>query len=147
MKAYSIKFVSAVPSSSTPDIVLDTPSGQMIGRAVFVKRRNALMQQTRIKTVIFLSLLGFFLGVVALSFHHHDNTIFRPACAICKVKTSLSGTFNKVKIDTSPAVPSLFFSFAAITLGLSGIAPNGKTIFIDSQIVKIYPNKAPPLTF
>lgn len=131
----------------TPDIVLDTSAGQMIGKAVIVKRRNALMQHTRIKTVIFLSLLGFFLGVVALSFHHHDNVIFRTACAICKVKTSLSGTFGKTKVDASPAVPSLFFPLAAIILTLSGIIPIAKTVFINSQIVKIYPNKAPPLIF
>lgn len=129
------------------NILLDSPSGQMIGKPVFVKRRNALMQQTRIKTVIFLSLLGFFLGVVALSFHHHDNTIFRTACSICKVKTSFSGTFSKTKIETAPAATALLVSFAAISLGLSGIVPDRKTTFIDSQVVSIYPNKAPPFSF
>jgi hypothetical protein len=105
------------------------------------------MQQTRIKTVIILSLLGFFLGVVALSFHHHDNTIFRPACSICKVKASISGTFSKTKIDTAPAIAALLLSLTAIFLGLSGIAPDRKTAFIGSQIVRIYPNKAPPFPF
>lgn len=105
------------------------------------------MQQTRIKTVIFLSLLGFFLGVVALSFHHHDNTIFRTTCSICKVKTSLSGTFSKTKIDAAPAAAAFLVSFAAIFLSLSGIVPDRKTAFIDSQIVRIYPNKAPPFSF
>ena len=98
-------------------------------------------------TIIFLSLLGFFLGVVVLSFHHHDNTIFRPACSICKVKTSFSGTFSKTKIDSAPAAAALLVSFAAILLSLSGIAPDRKTAFIDSQIVRIYRNKAPPLIF
>jgi len=129
------------------DILLDSPSGQVIGKRVFVKRHKALMQHTRSKTVVFLSLLGFFLGVVALSFHHHDNTIFRTACSICKVKTSLSGTFNKTKIDTAPAAAVLLVSFAAILLGLSGIVPDRKTIFIGSQIIRIYRNKAPPFSF
>ncbi len=129
------------------NILLDIPSGQVLGKPVFVKRRNALMQHTRITTVIFLSLLGFFLGVVALSFHHHDNTIFRPACSICKVKTSLSGTFSKTKIDTAPAVAALLLSLTAIILGLSGIVPDRKTAFIDSHIVRIYRNKAPPFSF
>jgi hypothetical protein len=102
------------------------------------------MHQTRIKTVIFLSLLGFFLGVVAISFHHHDKAFLLPTCSICKVKTSFSGTFSKIKLDSAPAVASLCFSLTAIFLSLSGILPDRKTVFVHSQIVETYPNKAPP---
>lgn len=102
------------------------------------------MQQTKIKTIVFLSLFGFFLGAVAISFHHHDNAFLLPACSICKVKTSFSGTFSKIKVDTDPAVASLCFSLTALFLCLSGILPDRKTVFIDSQIVETYPNKAPP---
>lgn len=105
------------------------------------------MHQTRIKTVIFLSLFGFFLGVMAITLHHHDNAFSLPACSICKVKASLSGTFSKIKVDSAPAVAMLCLSLTAIFLCLSGIGPDRKTVFIDSQMVDTYPNKAPPFTF
>lgn len=105
------------------------------------------MRQTKIKTIVFLPLLVFFLSVVAISFHHHDNSFFLPACSICKVKASLSGTFSKIKINTVPAVASGYFLLTAFILCLSGIMPDGKSIFIHSQIVETYPNKAPPFSF
>ena len=102
------------------------------------------MHQTLIKNVIFFSLSGFLLAVLAISFHHHDSSFLLRSCSICKVKTSLSGTFNKVKVDSAPAVVSLHFFSIAIFLCLSGILPDKKTVFIDSQIAVTYPNKAPP---
>lgn len=105
------------------------------------------MQQTRIKTVIFLSLFGFFLGIVAISLHHHDNAFLLPACSICKVKTSLSGTCSKIKVDSAPGSAILCLSLAAIFLCLSGILPDRKDVFIDTQTAETYPNKAPPFTF
>lgn len=105
------------------------------------------MQQVRIKTVVVLSLFGFFLGVMAISFHHHDNAFLLPACSICKVKTSLSGTFNKIKVDSAPGAAIHCLSRAAIFLCLSGILPDRKDVFIDTQIAETYPNKAPPFFF
>ena len=108
------------------------------------KRYYQIMRQTRIKIVVFLSLLGFFLGIVAISFHHHDNAFLLPACSICKVKTSFSGTFSKIKVNSAPVTASISLSLVVIFLCSSGILPDRKTIFIDSQIVETYPNKAPP---
>jgi len=105
------------------------------------------MYQTRIKIIIFLSLFGFLLGVMAITLHHHDNAFLSPACSICKVKTSLSGTFSKIKIDSAPAVAILCYSLTAIILCLSGIPAHRITVFLDSQIAETYPNKAPPFTF
>jgi hypothetical protein len=102
------------------------------------------MQHPVIKKIIFLSLLGFFLAVLAISLHHHDNSFLLPTCSICKVKTSLSGTFNKIKFDSAPAVAGLHLLLMTIFLCLSGILPDKKTVFIDSQIAFTYPNKAPP---
>jgi hypothetical protein len=102
------------------------------------------MQQPLIKNVIFLSLFGFLLSVLAISLHHHDNSFLLRSCSICKIKTSLSGTFNKVKVDSTPAVVSLHLFSVAIFLCLSGILPDKKTVFINSQIAVTYPNKAPP---
>ncbi len=111
------------------------------------KKRILIMQQTKIKTIVFLSLFGFFLGVVAISFHHHDNAFLFPACFICKVKTSLSGTYSKIKIDSVPAVASNPFLVTVIILCLSGVASKGKNILFNSRIVETYPNKAPPFSF
>jgi hypothetical protein len=102
------------------------------------------MYQPLIKKVIFLSLFGFFLAVLAISLHHHDNSFLLPTCSICKVKTSLSGTISKINIDSAPAVDSLYLFSIAIFLFLCGILPDRKTIFIDSQIAVTYPNKSPP---
>ncbi len=102
------------------------------------------MHQNRIKIVIFLSLFGFFLGVMAITLHHHDNVFSLHPCSICKVKTCLSGNFSKINIDSTPAIVIWCFSLSAIFLCLSGILLDRKTVFIDSQTVRNYPNKAPP---
>ena len=64
------------------------------------------MYHSLIKKIVFLSLVGFFLAVLAISLHHHDNSFSLPTCSICKVKTSLSGTFSKIKVDSAPTVAS-----------------------------------------
>ena len=102
------------------------------------------MHNTQMKKVIFLSLLGFFLAVVVYSLHHHDNSFSLPTCSICKAKNSISGTFSKIKVDASPPVANLHLMTSTIFLYLSGILPDKKTVFIDSQIAVTYPNKAPP---
>jgi hypothetical protein len=102
------------------------------------------MHHPLIKKIVFLSLLGFFLAVVAISLHHHDNSFLLPTCSICKVKTSLSGTFSKIKVDATPAVAGFHLLLITIFLCLSGILPDKKTVFINSQIAVTYPNKAPP---
>ena len=105
------------------------------------------MRRTRINIIVFLSLLGFFLGVTAIAFHHHDNAFLLPACSLCKAKTSFSGTVNKLKANASPAVLILSFSLTAMLLCTSCLAPDRKKHFIDFQIIDTYPNKAPPFHF
>jgi hypothetical protein len=68
-----------------------------------------------------------------------------PTCSICKAKTSISGSFSKIKVDSAPAIDSYCLSLIAIYLCLSGILPDRKTVFIDSQTAGIYFNKAPPI--
>ncbi len=102
------------------------------------------MYYSLIKKIVFLSLVGFFLAVLAISLHHHDNSFSLPTCSICKVKTSLSGTFSKIKVDSAPPVASIHLLSMAIFLCLCGILPDRKAVFIDSQIAVTYPNKAPP---
>jgi hypothetical protein len=102
------------------------------------------MHHPLVKKIIFLSLFGFFLAVMAVSLHHHDKSFSLLTCSICKVKTSLSGTFSKIKVDSAPAVASLYLLLITICLCLSGILPDKQTVFIDSQMAVTYPNKAPP---
>jgi hypothetical protein len=102
------------------------------------------MRQVQIKNVIFLSLLGFFLAVLAIYFHHHDNSFLLRPCSICNVKTSISGTFNKVNIDSAPAVANIPFTLFWIFLCLSGIIFNRKNVFTDFPIALTPLNKAPP---
>jgi hypothetical protein len=102
------------------------------------------MHHPLIKKIVFLSLPGFFLAIMAISLHHHDNSFSLPTCSICKAKTSLSGTVSKVKIDSAPIVTSFHLLLTTILLSLSGILSDKQTVFIDSQIAVTYPNKAPP---
>jgi hypothetical protein len=102
------------------------------------------MHQTLIKKIVLLSMAGFFLAILAIAFHHHDNSFLLTSCSICKVKTSLSGTFSKNKIDVAPAVAAISLGSAAIFLSSSAVVPGTTTIFISYQVAYIYPNKAPP---
>jgi hypothetical protein len=63
----------------------------------------------------------FFLGVVSLAMHHHAPIFQLKSCAICKAKTSLSGTLNKDKADsllitatTSHCSEEIYFTFSRI---------------------------------
>jgi hypothetical protein len=105
------------------------------------------MRKALIRPVILLSLIGFSLGLLAMSFHHHNNKFLLPACSICKVKASLSGTFNKIKLDTSAGMAMLCLLLTEINLCLSGFLPAEKTVRLVSQAFGTYPNKAPPFTF
>ena len=102
------------------------------------------MHHPLVKKITFLSLFGFFLAVMVVSLHYHDKSFSVATCSICKVKTSLSGTFSKIKVDSNPTVASIHLFLITIFLCLSGILPDKQTVFIDSQIAVTYPNKAPP---
>jgi hypothetical protein len=98
-----------------------------------------------IKRIVLLSLSGFFLAILAVAFHHHDNTFLLRSCSICKVKTSITGTKSKNQIDSAPAVmvvsPGMVEVFPLLATAVHQITP----IFISSQLAYIYPNKAPPV--
>lgn len=96
------------------------------------------------KNIIFLSLTGFILAITAVAFHHHDNSFLLRNCSLCKVKTSISGTFSKNNVDSTPAADGFHLSSMVIFLFLSGIINAGKSNFIDSPIAFSYLNKAPP---
>jgi hypothetical protein len=100
---------------------------------------------TRIWRCIGLLLTScFFLGVVSLAMHHHDPIFQLKSCAICKAKTSLSGTINKDKADsplitatTNRCSEEIYFTFSRIEF-------HHETPFIASLLPNPFLNKAPP---
>jgi hypothetical protein len=98
-----------------------------------------------IKRIILLSVAGFFLAIMAVAYHHHDNAFFLRSCSICKVKTTTSGTTSKSKIDSAPAVTIGYLDLATVFPLLDTVVNEKTTNFISSQIGYIYPNKAPPV--
>jgi hypothetical protein len=129
--------------------LLDNLFGIMVQIKLFIRntRYHQTMHHPMVKKIVFISLLGFFLAVMVVSLHHHDNSFWSPTCSICKLKASINGAFNKIKVDSAPAVASLHLLFISIFLCLSRILHENKTIFINSQIAVTYPNKAPPFSF
>ena len=103
------------------------------------------MHHSLIKRIVLLSLSGFFLAILAVAFHYHDNTFLLRSCSICKVKTSNSGMMSKNKIDSAPAVTVASLGLVAVFPLLGTIVHENTPIFISSQIGYIYPNKASPV--
>jgi len=129
--------------------IVDKLCGVMVLLARFIKttRCHRTMLHPMVKKIVFISLMGFFLAVLIVSLHHHDNSFGSPTCSICKLKASLNGTFSKIGGSSAPAVASIHLLLIVIFLCLSGILHDKKTLFIDSQIAVTYPNKAPPFRF
>ena len=86
----------------------------------------------------------FFLGVVALAMHHHDVSFQLKSCAICKAKTSFSGTLNKVKVEPPIIMAIVNHCSEDIYFTFSEINDNHQTPFISSLLPNPFLNKAPP---
>ncbi len=102
------------------------------------------MYQSMIKKILLLALSGFFLAVVAVAFHHHDNAFLLKSCSICKVKTSISGTMSKKQLNSVPAMTAVSLGLAAVYPLWAPIAHKDTIIFISSHAGYLCPNKAPP---
>jgi hypothetical protein len=103
------------------------------------------MHHSRIQRIVFVSLTVFFLAVLAVAFHPDDNTFLLRSRTICKVKTSIPGTMNKSKIDSAPAVTVISLDLASVFALFANVAHENTNTFISSQVVDIWPNKAPPV--
>ncbi len=100
---------------------------------------------TRIRRGIGLLLTScFFLGVVALAMHHHDAFFQLKNCAICKAKTSFSGTLNKVTADHPLSIAMVSHCSEEIYFPFSRIILYHQTPFIASLLPNPFLNKAPP---
>lgn len=97
------------------------------------------------KKIVLLSLSVFFLAILAVAFHYHNNAFFLTACSICKVKTSITGTMSKYKIDPTPAAAVISIGLTAVFPLFAAVIHENTTLFISSHIADIWPNKAPPV--
>jgi hypothetical protein len=86
----------------------------------------------------------FFLGVIALTMHHHDAFFPLKNCAICKAKTSLSSTVNKIKADPPLSIVTVSHRPGAIYRTSSRMSFHYQTPFIASFLPNPFLNKAPP---
>ena len=84
------------------------------------------------------------MGLVALTMHHHDGYFLLKKCAICKAKTSFSGTINKIKADISASAVIESHTAAEVYLTTSRFKNNHPTPFIASLLPNSFFNKAPP---
>lgn len=86
----------------------------------------------------------FFLGMVALTMHHHNALFQLKSCAICKAKTYLSGALNKVTTDPLLSIASVNHCTNSIYHTFSPINFHYQTPFIDSFLPNPFLNRAPP---
>jgi hypothetical protein len=76
--------------------------------------------------------------------HHHDAFFQLKNCAICKAKTSFSGTLNKVMADYPPSIAAVNHRSTEIYFSFSQIILDHQTPFIASLLPNPFFNKAPP---
>jgi hypothetical protein len=88
----------------------------------------------------------FFLGMVALTMHHHNALFQLKSCGICKAKTYLSGAFSKVAMDPPLSIATVSHCPEAIYPTFSPINFHYQTPFIKSFLPNPFLNKAPPFT-
>jgi hypothetical protein len=86
----------------------------------------------------------FFLGVVALTMHHHNALFQLKSCAICKAKTYLSGAFSKITMDPPLSIALVSHWPEAIYRTFLPINVHYQTPFIDLFLPNTFLNKAPP---
>jgi hypothetical protein len=86
----------------------------------------------------------FFMGIVAFAMHHHNTYFLLKDCTICKAKTSLVGTLNKIIADLALAVTIDNHGSKEIHLTLSCLTYTHQRPFITSLLPNSSLNKAPP---
>lgn len=102
------------------------------------------MHLSVVKKIIFLSLAGFFVAIVAVAFNPQDDTFLLRSRSFCQARAAISGVVNKNQIDSAPAMTVASLGAAAIFLLSAPFVHTNTTIFISSRTGYIFPNKAPP---
>jgi len=104
---------------------------------------TAPKKQSLIREIIFLSIVGFFLVIIAGAFHYNDRTFLLRSRTVCKI-TAPAGTMGKNKISSSSAVLAVSLDSPAFCLLSAEIIGETTSVFIPSQTARIYSNKDPP---
>jgi hypothetical protein len=86
----------------------------------------------------------FFLGVVSLAMHHHDIFFQLKSCGICKAKTSISSTINKIKAEPPLTIATVNNCLEDVYFTFSQNKFYHQTPFIASLLPNPFLNKAPP---
>lgn len=105
----------------------------------------AAMQRSQIKKIILLSLFGFFLAIIAVAFCYDDNAYLARSRSISQVRNVSPGAGIKIKVDCNPACIFASLRLSDIIILSTPLVAIKTTIFIPSQVVCIFPNKAPPV--
>jgi len=88
--------------------------------------------------------LCFFMGALALALHHHDIPLTLKQCAICKAKSSTSGTL-KIKAALSDALADAHTGHESLDIDLAHVVPVHEESIIAISCPTSSYNKAPPV--
>jgi hypothetical protein len=105
---------------------------------------NHLFHSRLRRGIPLLLALCFLLGAVALALHHHDVLFQLKNCAICKVKTSLTGSFSKVKADLTHVALAVNPASEEICLPVSLLMLGDQEPVAAAHLSAPFFNKAPP---
>jgi len=105
----------------------------------------AATQRSLARKIIFLSLSGFCLAILAVAFDYRDNTFLLRSRSICQARNANTGTLSKNTADSTPAAMPASLGLAAVFPLTIEVVQEHATLFISSQVAYIYPNKAPPV--
>lgn len=101
------------------------------------------VKQFLIKEILLLSIAGFLLVVVAGAYHYDDKTFLLRSRTVFKVKT-FAGSMGKNKIASAIALSVPPPGLSSVVLSLTAVLQGTATVFIPSQVVYLYPNRASP---
>lgn len=91
-----------------------------------------------------LSLSVFSLAILAVAFDRHGDAFFLNTCAICKVKTTLSGTASANNILLAPAMEVAALAVTAVFTLRAAVVRESRALSLVSQIASVWPSRAPP---
>jgi hypothetical protein len=86
----------------------------------------------------------FFVGMIALAMHHHEVSFQLKSCGICKAKTFLSATLNRVNADLPLATAAGNLWSEELYFTDFRIKNSQQAPFIASLLTNTFLNKAPP---
>jgi hypothetical protein len=109
-------------------------------------RNYWLMYHNQTKKIVYLTLIGFVLAFLSISYNPHNTPFLLRSSSICKSQTPGTGTQGKYKIKSGMPATINDISLIDIPLSLCGTLPESKPAHRAFQVAFAYFNKAPPIT-